>query len=219
MRRGHFPRRGAGCASRRPPRRSPHQARTSSVPAPASFLVKLRDLLSKEDVQIISWDAEGQITIGDPTALTDLILKNYFRHSNFSSFQRQLNYFGYYKVSGKGRFERCVYKNKAFVVDDETGVGLPLTLDALLRLRRKSSCHGDDGDDAPRAASRRRSGLAKRASRRVVELQEARRRTRARASSITTVEASSSGDEEDVRHAPERRCASPQRRRRRRSRA
>ena len=81
--------------------------------------------------------------VGEPSTLSETILKNYFRHSNFSSFQRQLNYSGYYKISGKGRLERCVYKNKAFPDD---GSRPPLPVDALLRLRRKSNGaeHGEE---------------------------------------------------------------------------
>ena len=76
--------------------------------SPASFLLKLREVLAREDPAVISWDGDGRITIGDPKRLGDEVLARYFRHGNFSSFQRQLNYFGYYKVQGKGRLAACV---------------------------------------------------------------------------------------------------------------
>ena len=34
----------------------------------------------------------------DPTVLGAEVLHKYFRHSKYSSFQRQLNYFGFRKV-------------------------------------------------------------------------------------------------------------------------
>ena len=105
---------------------------------------KRRRLLA-EDPQIISWDSLGRITISDPGKLSAEVLINYFRHNNFSSFQRQLNYFGYYKISGKGKLERCVYTNNALRHEGDGTPGVeapPYEIDALLRLKRKSSREG-----------------------------------------------------------------------------
>ncbi|KAH8052904.1 hypothetical protein JL720_14840 [Aureococcus anophagefferens] len=101
--------------------------------------------LLAEDPQIISWDSLGRITISDPGKLSAEVLINYFRHNNFSSFQRQLNYFGYYKISGKGKLERCVYTNNALRHEGDGTPGVeapPYEIDALLRLKRKSSAAG-----------------------------------------------------------------------------
>ena len=39
--------------------------------SPASFLLKLREVLAREDPAVISWDGDGKITIGDPKRLGD----------------------------------------------------------------------------------------------------------------------------------------------------
>ncbi|KAH8064200.1 hypothetical protein JL721_8343 [Aureococcus anophagefferens] len=108
--------------------------------------------------EIISWDSLGRITISDPGKLSAEVLINYFRHNNFSSFQRQLNYFGYYKISGKGKLERCVYTNNALRHEGDGTPGVeapPYEIDALLRLKRKSSREG------PAAAAEASASAAK----------------------------------------------------------
>ena len=118
--------------------------------SPASFLLKLREVLAREDPAVISWDGDGRITIGDPKRLGDEVLARYFRHGNFSSFQRQLNYFGYYKVQGKGRLAACVYTNDALAA--AAGGPPDLPVDALLALKRKSSREGAPCRASMRAA-------------------------------------------------------------------
>jgi len=44
----------------------------------------------------------------DPIALESVLLAKYFRHGKYSSFQRQLNNFGFRKIEGKGRMAPCV---------------------------------------------------------------------------------------------------------------
>lgn len=71
-----------------------------------AFLHKLWTMLdpSREDnSNILCWDREGdKFHVLDIQAMETHILPRYFRHSKFSSFQRQLNYFGFKKV-GKGK--------------------------------------------------------------------------------------------------------------------
>jgi len=128
--------------------------------------------LLAEDPTIISWDRLGRITISDPAKLSSEVLINYFRHSNFSSFQRQLNYFGYYKISGKGKLERCVYTNNALRNEGGGRPGIeapPYATDALLRLKRKSSRDGAAAAAASAAEKEKaraaRPGTARQSSR------------------------------------------------------
>jgi hypothetical protein len=84
------------------------------------FLIKLWKILTDPDNQsAIHWDADGQgFTIEDPGALEE-ILQNYFRSKQFSSFQRQLNYFTFRK-SGK----RFFFTSYVFTYPDSFFVGL-----------------------------------------------------------------------------------------------
>ena len=140
--------------------------------SPASFLLKLREVLAREDPAVISWDGDGRITIGDPKRLGDEVLARYFRHGNFSSFQRQLNYFGYYKVQGKGRLAACVYTNDALAAAEGGPPDLPV--DALLALKRKSSREGAAAAAAAAAARRApaRPGTARQASMRAARAEK-----------------------------------------------
>jgi hypothetical protein len=44
----------------------------------------------------------------NPEKLSTDVLPKYFRHGHFSSFQRQLNNFGFKKIEGKGKLMACV---------------------------------------------------------------------------------------------------------------
>jgi hypothetical protein len=134
---------------------------TARRKSPASFLLKLREILAREDPALISWGPDGRITVGDPARLGAEVLARYFRHGNLSSFQRQLNYFGYYKLEGKGRLAACVYTNDAL---RPAGA---LCADALLTLKRKSSREGAAAAAAAAAAASRapaRPGTARSAA-------------------------------------------------------
>lgn len=81
---------------------------------PPDFLKKLVEILSHENSSIIQWD-KGQILIFSPDKLCEQILGKHFRHSKYTSFQRQLNYFGFKKRKGKGKDGCCVYECRELI--------------------------------------------------------------------------------------------------------
>ena len=60
---------------------------------------------------------EGKIDVHNPHRLASDVLHKYFRHSKYASFQRQLNYFGFRKLAGKGKMSPCSYINDAATMD------------------------------------------------------------------------------------------------------
>merc|ERR1712232_1400995 len=78
--------------------------------------------------EVIEW-ANGKIEVHNPHRLASEVLQKYFRHSKFASFQRQLNYFGFRKLAGKGKMAPCSYVNEAATQD----------IGSLLLIKRKTT--------------------------------------------------------------------------------
>ncbi|RHY21027.1 hypothetical protein DYB32_009913, partial [Aphanomyces invadans] len=71
------------------------KTRTTGVP---KFLRHLYAILHTEDSSIISWSVDGScIQLFNVKRLETEVLPKYFKHNKLSSFQRQLNYFGFRK--------------------------------------------------------------------------------------------------------------------------
>jgi len=102
---------GCDSASSSPKRSNVVDPLNRGVPG---FLSKLYRILCYEDPTTIEW-RDGHIYINDQGALCESVLPKYFRHNRFSSFQRQLNYFGFRKVSRKGKTEHCTYVNESLI--------------------------------------------------------------------------------------------------------
>ena len=99
------------------------------------FLYQLTKMLTDDNSAYIEWK-EGRIFVYDPPGLAENVLHRYFRHSKYASFQRQLNYFGFKKIAGKGKMSPCSYINEN-ATDD---------IRSLLFIKRKTN-----GPKAPQA--------------------------------------------------------------------
>ncbi|XP_027348353.1 heat stress transcription factor B-2a-like [Abrus precatorius] len=82
---------------------------------PAPFLLKTYDLLEEGEAEhstkIVSWNGEGTaFVVWSPAEFSELTLPRYFKHNNFSSFIRQLNTYGFKKISSK----RWEFKHEKF---------------------------------------------------------------------------------------------------------
>ncbi|KAF0754043.1 hypothetical protein AaE_005480 [Aphanomyces astaci] len=74
---------------------SNNKTRTTGVP---KFLRHLYAILHTEDSSIMSWSMDGMcIQLFNVKRLEAEVLPKYFKHNKLSSFQRQLNYFGFRK--------------------------------------------------------------------------------------------------------------------------
>eukprot|EP00538_Stauroneis_constricta_P012972 CAMPEP_0119571406 /NCGR_PEP_ID=MMETSP1352-20130426/44103_1 /TAXON_ID=265584 /ORGANISM="Stauroneis constricta, Strain CCMP1120" /LENGTH=601 /DNA_ID=CAMNT_0007621085 /DNA_START=299 /DNA_END=2105 /DNA_ORIENTATION=+ len=66
------------------------------------FLKKTYKMIDTCDPSIASWNAEGDMFIvKDPDVFASSIIPQYFDHNKFSSFARQLNFYGFRKMQSK----------------------------------------------------------------------------------------------------------------------
>jgi hypothetical protein len=107
----------------------------------AEFLYQLTKMLTDDNSEIIEW-LDGRIKVHYPERLEGEVLHKYFRHSKFASFQRQLNYFGFRKIAGKGKMAPCSYVNDGATSD----------IRSLLLIKRKTN-----GSAARKAAIQQRA--------------------------------------------------------------
>jgi len=86
--------------------------RNTGVP---KFLRNLYQILKIEDQSIIAWSFDGKsIQVFDAKRVESEILRKYFKHSKFASFQRQLNYFGFRKWT-KTQSSVCTFSHPHFI--------------------------------------------------------------------------------------------------------
>jgi hypothetical protein len=98
---------------RQPEKRYP---RTGKRGAPQVFPRKVHEILTNESADIVTWNAAGTtFRIMDMETFTSQILLAYFRHQKYSSFQRQLNLYGFRKIQ-KGP-ETGAYAHDCFLRD------------------------------------------------------------------------------------------------------
>jgi hypothetical protein len=80
--------------------------------ANASFPKKLYDLVNAGDEAVVRWEEHGRaFRIIDSEKFAEEILPIYFRHSKLTSFQRQLNLYGFRRIT-KGEDQGSYYHAK-----------------------------------------------------------------------------------------------------------
>lgn len=95
----------------------PPVVRKRNVGVP-KFLRFLFQMLEMEDRAVIAWSHAGTaFQIRQPEELAEHILPKYFKHNKVSSFQRQLNYFGFKKWT-KTQTNICTFSHPFFLRDD-----------------------------------------------------------------------------------------------------
>lgn len=85
-----------------------------------SFLRNTHDMITfcdRSRPSVASWGNNGTyVIIYDQEALTKEVFPAYFKHSNFKSFARQLNFYGFRKIKSKDK-ECCIYHHEYFQIN------------------------------------------------------------------------------------------------------
>ena len=93
----------------------PIQRRNVGIP---QFLIKLSAILNNKSIEIMRWSQDGRsFQILDIEALEKNILKQYYSHSKWASFQRQLNYFCFKKWT-KTQTDICTFSHPDFLKNE-----------------------------------------------------------------------------------------------------
>ena len=100
------------------PRPSPPPRAAPRVPPqlkPSSFIAQLWAILAEPShAHVVAWHAAGtEFEVKLPKRMRE-VLPLYFKHNNFSSFQRQLNYFGFRKCGQGPDGIGCSYAHDCF---------------------------------------------------------------------------------------------------------
>ena len=138
----------------------------------AEFLFHLTRMLSDPlNPPLIEW-TDGKIRVHDPNGLENGVLGRFFRHTKYSSFQRQLNYFGFKKVGAKGKMSPCWFINS-----NTTNY-----LTSLLHIKRKPANQARKAN----AAKARKVSTCTLAAKHFCELSTERKSNRQKKNSINT---------------------------------
>lgn len=105
------------------------------------FLLKTYSILETVPTSIISWSVAGDsFIVRDVEKFSDQVIPAHFKHSKFSSFVRQLNFYGFRKVKGKLSGSNKSEQNLWEFRHPYFLKGQPEMLTEI----KRSSSHGDD---------------------------------------------------------------------------
>ena len=115
--------------------------RSKTTKEPSFFLEKLFKILeNKENNHLIHWSKDGKsINIRDPYRFSNKILPKYFKHNNYSSFNRQLNLYGFYKIKNIK-----ISKNEQFINENFTK---DKTLEEIKDMKKNNINYDNDTED------------------------------------------------------------------------
>jgi hypothetical protein len=78
-----------------------HGARTANSVVPL-FLLKTYSILNTAPEEIVGWSDDGDsFLVHDVERFSEEVIPSHFKHSKFTSFVRQLNFYGFRKVKGR----------------------------------------------------------------------------------------------------------------------
>lgn len=123
--------------------------RSGSSKALAPFLQHVVDILEEADDSVACWSADGQsFSVSDVKSFSRLHLASHFKSSQFSSFVRQLNFYGFHKVAQDGK-KHWTFRHDLFIR------GRP---DLMQNIKRKTSAEYHTAHKGEVAELRQRLG-------------------------------------------------------------
>jgi hypothetical protein len=97
-------------------------ARDAETKFPCKLYHMLDDVEKRGLTHIASWHPDGMcFRVHDPRAFVEQILPQYFKKSKFRSFQRQLNLYGFHRITALNPFWESCYHHPDFIKGDEAG--------------------------------------------------------------------------------------------------
>lgn len=111
----YFPKLDLALLSKRP-------SRDAEGKFPCKLHKMLMDVEQEGNTSIVSWHPDGRcFRIHEPEEFVEQILPRYFKKSKYRSFQRQLNLYGFHRITALKPFWESCYLHPDFSRDDETG--------------------------------------------------------------------------------------------------